>query len=901
MIVTNLYFLYALMHSPYLLLIIVTASFIVKLYFLYTLFPKSPHHLRTVNCWLLSLCILGGAIFGDIAWMAKVIQHLFIPTLSYAYVTFFIRIAWGCTILQYQSLALFLQTLVEKKCSPTIVQKILLFFSCGVAGYFFLTALFDSRLTDELSREIAKHAHTNIPLEIRMMRYTVLYLLNILIIPGLYVVFKKTYNKKIPSLLRKQIRLFLRYMICPYLLTEFIQTTYLVYPPIQPYILPIVNLSTILLAWGTYTCMTKLLHAGLLQKNGTPYDETIDPYDNDLKEHIDALGSTNTTTELINITSRCIEKTCQIAPRYITINIRDTSQKADLFSSAVRLITEKFLACHAATLETTQILVYDTLAYKHFYAQNDICAAALDFLEAIDADVFLPIYVQNTAIAYIIIKKHAGLTKDRYCQENIHKILIFARYVAHTLHLLQNNNIEHIRTYCKKLEDTLHAHSQHSLLYKENLKAIALQQRNPTLGILFYQNRHFFAVNKEACDLLKIDLNKDIGHPLTKHIRQAAFNASLYKQNQASIVDDQCGRLLRINITPYLEKNKAIITISSTSTIEALNNKFDMLQTHDTWEYMLYLNTTRVGSFINQIIPSDTVAMTQLKASLLKTITSHRLLFLHASLTDLPFFIEEIHALNKHDMLQVITIDSSKKADVFDSLFSPDQPSSDTPLPPEQRLKKTVVIQNMHLATHKIQLQFVHLLNKAHAERIHEQNKISDTVYIISSDSHSLAALISQDLLIPELYLPLQSANVEIPTLGALSHKEIDLLIEGFANQLLKKNVFSHMLELSSVEKQRILRKEPQGLYDLKSRVHGILSEKIIKHPPLSIEFTDAGCDTQDHELIHAARLGKQALKDQRTMEFLWRKFKNQNKIATLLHVNRSSVNRRCKEYNLIS
>ena len=42
------------------------------------------------------------------------------------------------------------------------------------------------------------------------------------------------------------------------------------------------------------------------------------------------------------------------------------------------------------------------------------------------------------------------------------------------------------------------------------------------------------------------------------------------------------------------------------------------------------------------------------------------------------------------------------------------------------------------------------------------------------------------------------------------------------------------------------------------------------------------------------------ALKDPKIMVMLWNKFKNQNKIANILGVNRSSVNRRCKEYGLI-
>jgi hypothetical protein len=53
-------------------------------------------------------------------------------------------------------------------------------------------------------------------------------------------------------------------------------------------------------------------------------------------------------------------------------------------------------------------------------------------------------------------------------------------------------------------------------------------------------------------------------------------------------------------------------------------------------------------------------------------------------------------------------------------------------------------------------------------------------------------------------------------------------------------------------------------------------------------------------ELVAAARLGKKALQDERVMVMLWNKFQNQNKISVFLGVNRSSVNRRCKEYNLL-
>ena len=62
----------------------------------------------------------------------------------------------------------------------------------------------------------------------------------------------------------------------------------------------------------------------------------------------------------------------------------------------------------------------------------------------------------------------------------------------------------------------------------------------------------------------------------------------------------------------------------------------------------------------------------------------------------------------------------------------------------------------------------------------------------------------------------------------------------------------------------------------------------------------DPTLEINDPELIKAAQLGKDCLKDSKIMAMLWNKFKNQNKIASFVGVNRSSINRRCKEYNLV-
>jgi DNA-binding protein Fis len=109
---------------------------------------------------------------------------------------------------------------------------------------------------------------------------------------------------------------------------------------------------------------------------------------------------------------------------------------------------------------------------------------------------------------------------------------------------------------------------------------------------------------------------------------------------------------------------------------------------------------------------------------------------------------------------------------------------------------------------------------------------------------------------------------------------------------------FKQLLALTDKEKQKLIDKKSASISEFKQQVQRLLEAKThkthIEHTVLTPQY-----DIVDPELLEAARLGKHALRDPRMVAFLWDKFKNQNKIATFLGVNRSSVNRRCKEYGI--
>jgi DNA-binding NtrC family response regulator len=149
------------------------------------------------------------------------------------------------------------------------------------------------------------------------------------------------------------------------------------------------------------------------------------------------------------------------------------------------------------------------------------------------------------------------------------------------------------------------------------------------------------------------------------------------------------------------------------------------------------------------------------------------------------------------------------------------------------------------------------------------------------------------------LFNELKKTSLSMPSLLTLPDNELTELAQSLAEQSLKTDDFKNVLDLNPKDKYKIVTSKPASLVELKTRVQQLLAQKskqnAIDH---EVQFNPA-YDTSDPDLILAVRLGKHALRDQRIMTMLWNKFKNQNKIATFLGVNRSSINRRCKEYNL--
>jgi transcriptional regulator of acetoin/glycerol metabolism len=162
--------------------------------------------------------------------------------------------------------------------------------------------------------------------------------------------------------------------------------------------------------------------------------------------------------------------------------------------------------------------------------------------------------------------------------------------------------------------------------------------------------------------------------------------------------------------------------------------------------------------------------------------------------------------------------------------------------------------------------------------------------------------LVSQGKFCKELYNELQKAKISLPSLVKLPESEMYDLTDKITEQSIQRSELKHIFDLNEKEKLKIINDKPLSLHEFKQSIYKILKEKSESHYLYDTHTTSYSHahNIADPEIAQAVHLGKKALKDPHIMSILWNKFQNQNKIATLLGVNRSSVNRRCKEYSLV-
>ena len=910
--------------QPNSFLVIMPIAIILKfsiVTFLIIKFAKTSK--KTLRSQLIFLIIaIFGLIFSDLAWFVKMLNEQF--NIGYTPVAFFVRIAWGFSLVQYQSLSLFLESLTY----PTLPRPNFrqLFFSIVSALfliYFVATAFLNIG---------CQSPYTRFALEYNIQSAAALCSLLVVIPITLFFLFKYLKTAPVPRLLRKQIRTFLTILIIPWLLCDLLQAFPFNFSPgfiAGSYAMA--TISTLLITAAIYFSIRKILGLRFLNlKKQVQAAQQVYTYTfiDNFKNVLEQLSFATTLTELGHITQAYFKNCFDIPIKRITIYSRkyDAIHELDPQSvlkkslqpeeplsedeTKVQELIEDFLSTadssvHAYLLQS-KIIVHDEIAFNTFYENNPAEHKVLLLMQEINADIWLPIFDKQKMVAYVIIDRYSRGTDSFYSNIEHDEMVVFANYLANIIHLLQNRNLDNLIQQEKELKEEIYNKHQEINQYKESMRSFLRTSSQKKIGIIFYKGRRFIFANQSAQELIQINPNQQPSHPLSMALKKVATRVLEYKTPQTHIVNDAEGNKIVISGVPNLEGSNVIITVHHPELSDILASQISNLKDPSKWDYLLYLETTSSGQLINQLIPSNSETFLNFKIELLKTGLSKKALLLDMPAEDLMSTVELIHHISLRENLYTLNLTSHEKnielaTKLFgiNHLFALEDLESGEPLFRRLHNTGTLYIKNIHFLSAETQDYLTEYLRYGYYRIFKSEQKIAASVRIVCSSNQDLTSLTHKKKFSRELLTELRKTALIMPSLLTVADGELTTLADGFTEQALQDKTYKNLIELNTKEKEKLITQRPVSLKELRNMVQQQLISKSKQEKVYEEIQFDPAYELTDPALIAAARLGKHALKDPRVLSLLWNKFGNQTKIAALLNVNRSSINRRLKKYNL--
>lgn len=889
------------------LLAIQTVGFLLKIsffiFFTCQLIKSKNYSWRSLSI----MSVIAGSAFEDFSWVASLSYKLgFIP---FVIKQIIVRLGWVSNIVTHHFLIFFVDSLTVKDFRPQWYHYILCFISLSLAGCFIYLILMQIPDRTPFEGFIQKS----------ILRYTLLVLMPITILRTLY----KSWYENLPRIVHHQLTTLTKFFLVPMTVINIWQ----VYPFNILNLnatnnLAAVGLSTIISLFTIYFCVRNIIGLRFFDIHGHVHEPNPNRFYfvRDFKNVLESLGNVSHITEIKLLLQHFFQTAFHIKPQAITLYLRSIQQltSGQEMRPAAPLtmhdmIIENFVSQpdnqasqHNGALQLLKeqrIFIKDEIEYTHFYHPTQTTQVILHFLEQLNADIFLPLYEEQKIIAAIIIERDARI-KKLYTDAERDEMVVFASYLSKIIYLLQNRNLNELLKQRKEIAEELYLKHQEVRQYKESIRSfLRINSNEQHIGIVFYKNRRFTFGNPVAQDMLGIDPNEHAGDAVSRHLKELASQVMLYKTTATVMMPNLYGKKIVVTALPQGDSDSAVMTIHYPEISDVIKRLIDHIKDPSQWDYLLYLETTESGKLINSLIPGNTESLLNFKMELLKTALTKKAVLLEIPEDDLLNTVELLHHVSLRETLYTLDVpqpittpDTAIKLFGINPIFNAQHTQ---PIIEKLHKKGTLFIKNVHNLDLESQDILAELIRYGFYRMYKSDRKVQADVRIICSTHVDLAQRVQAGTFSTQLFNELRKTSLAFPDLTKLTKEEIEDLMQGFSEQAVTHSITQKFLALSGKDKEKIIEQKPHSLAELKTKINNQLVVKSKKQELVKDIQFDAAYNIDDPDLLQAARLGKKALKNEPVMRLLWDKFKCQNKIALFLGVNRSSVHRRCKAYNL--
>lgn len=879
------------------LLAVISFSILLKCIILVMLTKKTGNTARHPKNIL--ICMLICSIIVDSSWIITLINQLYL-VLDYRIRLFPLRIAWGFDALFYTFLSLFTGVLVQRKRRYYFHQILIILWNTGFFLAFIGLAILNINCLGDSDRP-----NIEFMLE-KIFTYSTILMLFAVILFNLWQI----HRLPLPRILKKQLKIFVCGIMGSYLFSLILQIPGDFAPNLIIHSYSAVNLSAIIIMIATFFSARKFIGLRFLNAGNKVKSKARINFIDGFKDTLEQLSHATTIKELQHLTQTCLKEMFKITPSRSGLYVRSLSSTIVEVknSSHIENSVENFILIQHELfqdfIKKHKLFVYDEIAFSNFYENSESGTIILNFLDTINADIFIPICTKQKILGYIIIDRFAR-PDELYSSVEYDEMVIYANYLANIINLMQTRNLETVLSREKDLQEELYSKHQEINQYKESIHSFLRNQRQKDIGIIFYKNRRFTFGNQAAKEIIDINVNTQQGHPISAKLKDLARKVQEYKSPQSCFIKDKHGQKLVLSAVPHLEQNSIIIMVYYPEVSDLVKKQIESLKDPTKWDYLLYLETTESGKLINQLIPGSGEQFLNFKINLLQSALSRKATLLEMPEDDVIPTVNLLHHISLRETLHVIKLSHpSTNNDVAVKLFGINPifgiKAEGKPLFEKLDTIGTIFIQNIHFLDLETQNYLAEYLIYGMYRIFKSDQKIACNIRIICSTNKNLHTLVQEGKFSQELFNHLKKCVLSMPSLLTLSENEIHQLADGYTEQAILADDFKNMLELTEKEKHKIALQRPISLHELKSKIQQTLLNKSKKNHIYNETHFDPAYEISDPELIEAARLGKHALRDEKTMTLLWNKFQSQSKIASFLGVNRSSVNRRCQKYKLI-
>ncbi len=545
----------------------------------------------------------------------------------------------------------------------------------------------------------------------------------------------------------------------------------------------------------------------------------------------------------------------------------------------------------ASLLADVKVLIREDLEFTSFY-EPDGLECAIHFLDMLEADIFMPLYSRTTLFGYIRFVREAR--PDRVFTGTEKRLIIaWGAYLDHIVHLIRYVTFEKVVSRQKELIEYAYEQYQQLEHYSESFEHLDKDSRGMR-GMLMYKNRRLIG-DEKATALLGDEVFKNPIHPIAKLLRQCGQSVERLKMSQQIALADAQGKKL-IAYGAYSEHFDGVLFfVGFPDGLEFLSQTFKHTHPLDR-PYGLYLQTTKDGSLLNDLLPPQSKTFSLFKVSFLKSALSKKVILLDVPAKDLLPSVEVIHTISMRSQLHVLRMkEHEKEQEVASTLFGFQNKLQDVPLLQKLNDVGTLFIENVHLLELKTQERLAEFISCGFFRPLKSDVKIESNVRLIVSSPHHLQLLAQEGRFSLPLAKMLNAHRLYFPCVAHVPTDELHEAIKDYGYQMLYEKNITQPLNADADVCDSILGLYPVSLQELKSAIYDALFVK--KLPKLTVSEDKATYE----EVERALRLGKNALKDMRVMAILWKRFGSYAHIATLLGVHRSSVLKRCREYGLVS